>query len=69
LGLPIENSIHVCVLSSQLYSPRTYRQECFPAKRVFATKGSNLEKTSFGDGDSLLSSLDAAVHTDVIVLE
>jgi hypothetical protein len=37
-------------------------------KRVFATKGSDLEKTSFGDGASLLGSLDAAVNTDVIVL-
>ena len=38
-------------------------------KRVFATKGSDLEKTSFGDGASLLGSLDAAVNTDVIVLD
>ena len=37
-------------------------------KRVFATKGSDLEKTSFGDGASLLGSLDAAVNTDVIVI-
>jgi hypothetical protein len=28
-------------------------------KRVFATKGSDLEKTSFGDGASLLDSLAA----------
>ncbi len=40
----------------------------FPVKRIFATKGSELEKTSFGDGASLLGSLDAAVNTDVIVL-
>ena len=38
-------------------------------KRVFATEGSNLEKTSFGDGASLLGSLHAAVNTDVIVLD
>ena len=38
-------------------------------KRVFATKGSDLEKTSFGDGASLLGSLDAAVNTDGIVLD
>jgi hypothetical protein len=37
--------------------------------RVFATKGSDLEKTSFGDGASLLGSLDAAVNADVIVLD
>jgi hypothetical protein len=36
--------------------------------RVFATKGSDLGKTSFGDGASLLGSLDAAVNTDVIVI-
>jgi hypothetical protein len=40
----------------------------FPAKRVFATKESDLEKTSFGDGASLLGSLDAAVNTHVIVI-
>ena len=38
-------------------------------KRVFATNGSDLEKTSFGDGASLLGSLDAAVNTDGIVLD
>ena len=38
-------------------------------KRVFATEGSNLEKTSFGDGASLLGSLDSAVNTDVIVID
>jgi hypothetical protein len=27
----------------------------FPVERVFATKGSDLEKTSFGDGASLLA--------------
>ena len=37
-------------------------------KRVFATKESDLEKTSFGDSASLLGSLDAAVNTDVIVI-
>ena len=37
-------------------------------KRVFATKESDLEKTSFGDDASLLGSLDAAVNTDVIVI-
>jgi hypothetical protein len=37
--------------------------------RVFATKGIGLEKTSFGDGASLLGSLDAAVNTDAIVLD
>jgi hypothetical protein len=31
----------------------------FPVKRVFATKGSDPEKTSFGDGASLLGSLAA----------
>jgi DNA-binding response OmpR family regulator len=36
---------------------------------VFATKGSGLEKTRFGGGASLLGSLDAAVNTDVIVLD
>jgi hypothetical protein len=41
----------------------------FPVKRVCATKGTDLEKTSFGDGASLLGSLDAAVNTDVIVLD
>ena len=40
----------------------------FPLKRVYAAKGSDLEKTSFGDGASLLGSLDAAVNTDVIVI-
>jgi hypothetical protein len=40
----------------------------FPVKRVFATKESDLEKTSFGDSASLLGSLDAAVNTDVIVI-
>jgi len=38
-------------------------------KRVFATKGSDLEKTNFGNGASLLGSLDAAVDTDVIVID
>jgi len=37
--------------------------------RVFATKGIGLEKTSFGDGASLLGSLDAVVNADVIVLD
>ena len=41
----------------------------FPVKRVFATNGSDLEKTSFGDGASLLGSLDSAVNTDVIVID
>ena len=33
-------------------------------KRIFATKGSDLEKTHFGDDASLLGSLDAAVNTE-----
>jgi hypothetical protein len=41
----------------------------FPVKRVFATKGGDLEKTRFGDGASLLGLLDAVVNTDVIVLD
>src|SRR5580693_1964230 len=48
------------VLTEEWYSSET---------RVFATKGSDLGKTSFGDGASLLGSLDAAVNADVIVLD
>ena len=34
-------------------------------KRVIAIKGSDPERTSFGDGASLLGLLDAAVNSDV----
>jgi hypothetical protein len=29
MELPIENSIHVCVLGSRLYSPRAYQQPSY----------------------------------------
>ena len=68
LGLPIENSIHVCVLVHGCIRRMPTDTSGFPVKRVFATKGSDLEKTSFGDGASLLGSLDSAVNTDFIII-
>ena len=59
LGLPIGNSIHVCVLVRSYIRRVPTDKSGFPVKRVFATKGSDLEKTSFGDGASLLGSLAA----------
>ena len=67
-GLPIENSIHVCVLVHGCSRRVPTDKSGFPVKCVFAIKGSDLEKTRFGDGTSLLGSLDAAVNIDVIVL-
>jgi hypothetical protein len=69
LGLPIENSIHVCVLVHGCSRRVPTDKSGFPVKCVFAIKGSDLGKTSFGDGASLLGSLDAAVNADVIVLD
>ena len=64
------------MLCSQLYSPCAYPIGVFSRearlchrKRFFAIKGSDLEKTSCGDGASLLGPLNAAVNTDVIVID